>query len=299
MDELFRDCPSNQTYRSKTIQNEILEICGEMITEILVGEVKQAKFFSVLADEATDCSNVEHMTVVLRFVDSLFKIREEFLGFVLCQKGLSGEALAQEISNFIKSIGLRMEDCRGEGVSNFFNDSPKRTPILKAKINEIIPTAKQQKLLNVCRTRWIARIDWLRIFRNCYVAILAALEAINKDRSNEPDVRQRAVGMRKAMKEFEFIVCLVLVERCLKCTKPLTLQLQSASLDAGKAREKVSLLYLTIDKLRADIDQTHDTFYQMAVNLAKEVKIDPNKRTIDRQVHQSSECSSRYYIRIS
>ena len=30
-----------------------------MITEILVGEVKQAKFFSVLADEATDCSNVE------------------------------------------------------------------------------------------------------------------------------------------------------------------------------------------------------------------------------------------------
>jgi hypothetical protein len=59
MDELFKDCPSNQTYRSKTIQNEILEICGEMITEILVGEVKQAKFFSVLADEATDYSNVE------------------------------------------------------------------------------------------------------------------------------------------------------------------------------------------------------------------------------------------------
>ena len=47
MDEVFKDCPSNQTYRSKTIQNEILEICGEMITEILVGEVKHAKFFSV------------------------------------------------------------------------------------------------------------------------------------------------------------------------------------------------------------------------------------------------------------
>ena len=61
MDEVFKDCPSNQTYRSKTIQNEILEICGEMITEILVGEVKHAKFFSVLADEATDCSNNEQM----------------------------------------------------------------------------------------------------------------------------------------------------------------------------------------------------------------------------------------------
>jgi hypothetical protein len=192
-----------------------------------------------------------------------------------------------------------MDDIRS--VSNFFNDSPKRTLILKAKINEVIPTAKRQKLLNVCRTRWIARIDGLRIFRNCYAAILAALEVINNDRSNEPDVRLRAGGMRKAVKKFEFIVCLVLVERCLKCTKPLTLQLQSASLDAGKAREKVSLLYLTIDELRADIDQTHDTFYQMAVDLAKEVKIDPNKkRTTGRQVHRENvpaDTTSDYYKR--
>ena len=28
---------------------------------------------------------------------------------------MSGEALAQEISNFIKSIGLCMEDCHGQG----------------------------------------------------------------------------------------------------------------------------------------------------------------------------------------
>ncbi len=102
-DELFKDCPSNQTYRSKTIQNEILEVCGEMITEMLVGEIKDAKF-SILADEATDCANVEQMAVVLRFVDNLLKIREEFLGFIPCQKGLSGEALSEEISKFIKAL---------------------------------------------------------------------------------------------------------------------------------------------------------------------------------------------------
>ena len=54
IDELCKDCPLNQTYRSKTIQNEIIEICGEMITDVLVGEIKEAKFFSVLANEATD-----------------------------------------------------------------------------------------------------------------------------------------------------------------------------------------------------------------------------------------------------
>ena len=104
-------------------------------------------------------------------------------------------------------------------VSNFFNDSPKRTLVLKEKINELMPTESRQKLLNVCHTRWIARIDGLKIFRNCYVAILAALEAINNDKATtERDVRDRAGGMRKAVKQFEFLVCLVLVERCLKCT---------------------------------------------------------------------------------
>ena len=54
MDEIFKDCPSNQTYQSKTIKNEIIKICGEMITEELITEVKEVKFFCVLADEATD-----------------------------------------------------------------------------------------------------------------------------------------------------------------------------------------------------------------------------------------------------
>ncbi len=114
-----------QTYRSKTIQNEILEVCGKMITEMLVGEIKDAKFFSILADEATDCANVEQMAVVLRFVDNLLKIREEFLGFILCQKGLSGEALSDKISKFINGIGLSMEDCRGQGYDGAGNMAKK------------------------------------------------------------------------------------------------------------------------------------------------------------------------------
>ena len=110
IDMLFSDCASNQTYRSKTIQNEIIGVCGEVITETLVNEIKDAKFFTVLA-EVTDCSNVEQMTIVLRFIDNFFKVREEFPGFILCTNGLSSEALFTEIKNFIPSIGLHMEEC--------------------------------------------------------------------------------------------------------------------------------------------------------------------------------------------
>ncbi len=72
--------PQNATYRSKTTQNEIIQICGEKILSRLCREIRDAKFFSILADEAADVSNTEQMPLVIRFVDSDSSIREEFLG---------------------------------------------------------------------------------------------------------------------------------------------------------------------------------------------------------------------------
>jgi hypothetical protein len=134
-------------------------------------------------------------------------------------------------------------------VSDFFNSSPKRTLVLQERIKELFPDERHQKLINVCKTRWVARIDGLQIFIQCYSAVTDSLDLIAKDKSYNQDVRYRASGMKNAIEKFSFIVALIVVESCLKCTKPLTLQLQNASLDAGKAREKVSLLLLTIDQL--------------------------------------------------
>jgi hypothetical protein len=119
-------------------------------------------------------------------------------------------------------------------ISDFFNNSPKQVIMLERKIKELIPTAGQQKLLNVCRTRWVARINGLTIFQECYIAIISALQEISLDKSYEQDVRYRAAGMKTAIENFGFVVSLVVVTSCLQCTKPLTLQLQSTSLDAGK-----------------------------------------------------------------
>jgi hypothetical protein len=45
----------------------------------------------------------------------------------------------------------------------------------------------------------------LKIFKNCYVALLSALESISKDTATtDPDACYRAAGMREAVKNFEF-----------------------------------------------------------------------------------------------
>ena len=79
LEEHFRTCPKNATYRCKEIQNELIFCIGVHILDQLVAEIKAAKFFSILADEVSDVSGQEQMSLVLRFVDAKGQIREEFV----------------------------------------------------------------------------------------------------------------------------------------------------------------------------------------------------------------------------
>lgn len=55
-------------YTSKTIQNELIDVCGDFMRSSILKEIRQAKFFAVMADEATDFANTEQLALALRFV---------------------------------------------------------------------------------------------------------------------------------------------------------------------------------------------------------------------------------------
>ncbi|CAB4018565.1 Hypothetical predicted protein [Paramuricea clavata] len=115
LEEYFKSTPKNITYKSKTTQNEIIDICDDLITQKITNEIREAKFFSILADEASDCGNVEQLSIVVQFVDKKHHIREEFLGFVPCKTSVSGEALANTFQEFLGDRNLSIDDCRGQG----------------------------------------------------------------------------------------------------------------------------------------------------------------------------------------
>ena len=56
--EHLKSSSSRATYISKTIQNDLIKASGEYIRHMILKEVRSCKFFSVIADEATDSSNV-------------------------------------------------------------------------------------------------------------------------------------------------------------------------------------------------------------------------------------------------
>ena len=76
--------------------------------------MKKATWFKVIADEVTDASNKEQLSLVLRYVDpESVLVCEDLISFVECDEGITGNDLARKITSSLQSFGLDLSNLRG------------------------------------------------------------------------------------------------------------------------------------------------------------------------------------------
>ena len=148
----LKTAPRNALYTSKTIQNEMISVISKTIENIIIMEIKDAKYFTLLADEVTDCANLEQVSLVLRFVDSEKQIREEFLAFITVEQ-ITGAALSAALLSWLKSHNIDIANCRGQGYDGASSMSSNNVGV-QARIREVSPLALythcQSHRLNLC-----------------------------------------------------------------------------------------------------------------------------------------------------
>lgn len=66
-------------YTSKTVQNEMITVCGSIIWKEDPRDDPNAGFFSVIADEATEAANDEHLSICVGFFDNAHLVRSSWL----------------------------------------------------------------------------------------------------------------------------------------------------------------------------------------------------------------------------
>ena len=342
LEEHFQNCPKNATYHSKTVQNELIECTGAFIVDKIVEEINTSGLFSVLADEVADVSNKEQMALVLRYVDRTGNIMERFIKFVHLNQGTTGRVIADTIKDELRSLGLNLDQCRGQaydgagnmsgryiGAAKLFQDDyplalyvhcashrlnlcvaqsckllliknlfsvmkrvhdffdwPKRQTILIDTVKEFYPETKQLKVLDVCRTRWVQRVDALNIFESLYEGIFLTLEKIkeNVDNTWHSDALTDAEGLFDSISSFKFIVSLVIAQKALGYTRSATVLLQDRAIDIVKGYHEVDLLKATIQHVRKNINEYHSAWFAKAESLASKVGATPSfPRTSGRQ----------------
>ena len=87
LEEHLKNSTSNALYTSKTVQNELIVICGDIIRNKILAKVLQAKYFSIIADEATDVANDEQLSICIRYVEEGVP-QEKFIAFHKCVSGV-------------------------------------------------------------------------------------------------------------------------------------------------------------------------------------------------------------------
>ncbi|XP_065054607.1 uncharacterized protein LOC135683315 [Rhopilema esculentum] len=113
--EHFKTAPQNATFKSKTVQSELISCIAEVVNHQIIKEIKECGPYSILADEVTDCSNQQQMPLVLRNVDGNGDMKERFMKYITCDTGTTGDALKTKILNCITNdLNLNIMDCRGQ-----------------------------------------------------------------------------------------------------------------------------------------------------------------------------------------
>ena len=107
-------------YCSHQIQNELLEVMANKINREIADQIRQAKYFAVMADEVTDASNREQVVVCMRWVNDELQPHEDFLGLYKVDN-IQSNTIVGILNDILLRMNLTLSNCRGQcydGASN-------------------------------------------------------------------------------------------------------------------------------------------------------------------------------------
>ena len=115
MTELPKKCRDAAEIHSDklTEQKQLNRRIATNVLREIVDQIKQAGFYSLLADECTDIANKEQLTICLRWIDDKLQSNEEFLEFYEIPN-TNAETIATVIEDALFRIGLPLKSCRGQ-----------------------------------------------------------------------------------------------------------------------------------------------------------------------------------------
>lgn len=122
---------------SSDIQNEILEIMSLNIQQELIKSIKEAEYFSIIADSTTDISAIEQFSLCIRYVNSNFEVNEIFTGLYNTPDSKSSTFFCA-IKDILVRLTLSTQNLRGHCFDGAANMSGKLNGVKKL-IEDIQP----------------------------------------------------------------------------------------------------------------------------------------------------------------
>ena len=193
-------------------------------------------------------------------------------------------------------------------ISKFFYSSGKRQRFFEHVIDKVVPSEKQVKLKDLCRTRWIQRIDSYLFFYDLYPAILKTMEGISictleydGNWSWDSETIAKANGFLHQICSFQFLVSFSIAMRIFSSLRSLTVNLQKKTQSILTAYEHVSDVQLELEILKTNCEEEFHSWFEEIKTFADSLNTTVSTpRLASRQAHRSNvpaESPEVYYRR--
>ncbi|XP_043942864.1 zinc finger MYM-type protein 1-like [Protopterus annectens] len=128
-------------YLGKTIQNELIMLMSKSVRDTILKKIRDAKYYSIILDCTPDCSHQEQMSLTVRIAEcnESVEVKEYFLSFLQVTE-TTGGFLTDIVLNELKSLGVPLKNCRGQGYDNGSNMKGKHSGV-QARILSLNPRA--------------------------------------------------------------------------------------------------------------------------------------------------------------
>ena len=101
---------------------------GQVVLREILGEIRAATWFSLIADEATDVSHNEQLSLTIRWVDNHYTIHEDTVSLVQLEN-MKAITLYSVIKDILIRCSLPIAQCRGQAYDGASNMSGVRNGV--------------------------------------------------------------------------------------------------------------------------------------------------------------------------
>lgn len=185
----------------------------------------------------------------------------------------------------------------------FFAAHPKRQRALEKAVSDTQPASSVHKLKDLCRTRWVQRMDAMEVFCSLHQSTVACMESICDDGPSlwSPDALTDARSLLLAISTTDFLSALVITNCCLKYLQALTSNLQAEAKDIVAAVGEINTVISTLQNVQDNIDTHHSRWFSTVEKMCGDVDTEPSvPRRCSCQAHRSNvpaSTPSEYYCR--
>ena len=102
-------------YLCGDIQNEIIKLIAKATRSSLLQKMRLSPFYSILVDSTSDITQMDQLSVIIRWVDiSNMDVKESFMVFLIVKDG-TALGLTNLVTKYFEELGLDIKKVRGQG----------------------------------------------------------------------------------------------------------------------------------------------------------------------------------------